>query len=243
MVIYPAIDLRDGKCVRLYKGDFATTKIYNTNPAAVLAEFAETGSKWLHMVDLDGAKAGRVVQTELISQLLDNAPLKVEVGGGIRTTEDVRALFAAGVSRAVVGSVCVSNPTLVNQWIDEFGAAKIVLALDCSLDSQGIPKVLTHGWQNESTLSVYDLLDHYPRAEYVLCTDVGVDGTLEGPSLELYRQIQQRYPSLNLIASGGVGKLADVTELKHLGVHGVVIGKALYENKFTLAEALAIANN
>ena len=243
MIIYPAIDLRDGKCVRLYKGDFATTKIYNTNPAEVLAEFTAAGSNWLHLVDLDGAKASKVVQTELISQLVKGSTLKIEVGGGIRSTEDLRALFAAGVERAVVGSVCVSNPALVNQWIDEFGAARIVLALDCSLDQDGTPKVLTHGWQNESTLSVYDVLNHYPRAEYVLCTDVSVDGTLAGPSLALYTQIQLRYPNLNLIASGGVGQLADVIALKQLAVHGVVIGKALYENKFTLAEALAIANN
>lgn len=241
MVIYPAIDLRDGKCVRLYKGDFATTKIYNDNPAAMLEEFAAAGSEWVHMVDLDGAKAGKFTQGEQIAKLVKNSPLKIEVGGGIRSTEDLELLFAAGVARVVVGSVCVSEPELVNQWMARFGAEKIVLALDCSLDSQGVPKVRTHGWQQESTLSVYDVLDNYPDAQYVLCTDVGVDGTLAGPSIALYKQIQLRYPDLNLIASGGVGKLADVVELRQLDVHGVVIGKALYENQFDLASALAAA--
>lgn len=241
MVIYPAIDLRDGKCVRLYKGDFATTKIYNDNPAAMLEEFATAGSEWVHMVDLDGAKAGKFTQGELIAKLVKNSSLKIEVGGGVRSTEDLELLFAAGVARVVVGSVCVSEPALVNQWMTRFGADKIVLALDCSLDNQGMPKVRTHGWQQESSLSVYDVLDNYPNAQYVLCTDVGVDGTLAGPSIALYKQIQLRYPSLNLIASGGVGKLADVVELRQLDVHGVVIGKALYENQFDLASALTAA--
>jgi len=240
MVIYPAIDLRDGKCVRLYKGDFATTKVYNENPAEMLAEFANAGSEWVHMVDLDGAKAGKFVQADLIRKLISESKLNIEVGGGIRNTSDLELLFNAGVKRAVVGSVCVSNPDLVNQWLNDFGADRIVLALDCSLDANGVPKVRTHGWQEESTLSVYDVLNNYSSARYVLCTDVGVDGTLAGPSIALYRQIQNRYPDLQLIASGGVGKLADITELNELNVHGVVVGKALYENQFSLRDALAI---
>ncbi len=240
MVIYPAIDLRDGKCVRLYKGDFATTKIYNENPSQMLASFAAAGSQWVHMVDLDGAKAGKLLQVELISELVKGAQLNIEVGGGIRSTEDLEALFTAGVKRAVIGSVSVKEPQLVNEWLTTFGPEKIVLALDCSLDQKGTPMVRTHGWQEESTLSVYDVLNNYPNAKYVLCTDVGVDGTLAGPSIALYKQIQLRYPGLNLIASGGVGKLADVKELKDIGVHGVVIGKALYENKFSLEEALNV---
>lgn len=241
MIIYPAIDLRDGKCVRLYKGDFATTKIYNENPQQVLEEFIESGATWLHLVDLDGAKAGKIVQLDLIKQLVqNNRKINIEVGGGIRSIEDVRALLAAGVARIVVGSVCVSNPILVNQWIEEFGTEKIVLALDCALDNQGIPKVKTHGWQQESTLSVYDILAYYPQAKYVLCTDIGVDGTLVGPSLALYQQLKNKFPQLEIIASGGVGKLDDIIQLKSIGVNGIVVGKALYENKFTLRDALDI---
>lgn len=240
MIIYPAIDLRDGKCVRLYKGDFAQTKVYDETPANMLKEFALAGASWVHMVDLDGAKAGRVEQGELIADLVSGTKLKIEVGGGIRDTPDVEELFEAGVSRAVVGSVCVSTPSKVQEWMTRFGADKFVLALDCMLDSEGVPRVLTHGWQEASSLSVYDVLANYPDAKYVLCTDVSVDGTLEGANVELYHQIMVRYPHINIIASGGVGSLDDVHALKNIGVHGVVIGKALYENKFTLAEALAI---
>ncbi len=241
MIIYPAIDLRDGKCVRLYKGDFATTKIYNENPQQVLTEFIASGSEWLHLVDLDGAKAGKIIQLELIKQLVHNNPgIKIEVGGGIRSINDVRELLGAGISRIVVGSICVSDPILVNKWIEEFGAEKIVLALDCGLDNQGIPRVKTHGWQQESSLSVYDILAYYPKAKYVLCTDIAVDGTLTGPSLALYQQLKNKFPLLEIIASGGVGKLDDITQLKSIGVNGIVVGKALYENKFTLSEALGI---
>lgn len=240
MIIYPAIDLRDGKCVRLYKGDFATTKVYDETPENMLKIFADSGATWVHMVDLDGAKAGKVAQDEVIAKLVASTNLKIEVGGGIRSTEDIEALFVAGATRAVVGSVCVSNPVLVNEWITRFGADKIVLALDCSLDSNDVPKVRTHGWQTESTLSIYDVLANYPTARNVLCTDIAVDGTLEGPSVKLYKQMLERCPQIDIIASGGVGKLEDIITLKKLGVHGIVVGKALYENKFTVAQALAI---
>lgn len=240
MIIYPAIDLRDGKCVRLYKGDFATTKVYDETPENMLKIFADSGATWVHMVDLDGAKAGKVAQAEVVAKLVASTNLKIEVGGGIRRTEDIEALFAAGATRAVVGSVCVSDPVLVNEWITRFGADKIVLALDCSLDSNDVPKVRTHGWQTESALSIYDVLANYPTARHVLCTDIAVDGTLEGASVKLYKQMLERCPQIDIIASGGVGKLEDIITLKKLGVHGVVVGKALYENKFTVAQALAI---
>lgn len=240
MRIYPAIDLRGGKCVRLYKGDFDTTKVYAKTPAEMLTEFAKYGATWVHMVDLDGAKAGRVLQADIIGNLVAGTPLQIEVGGGIRNTADIEDLFEAGIARAVVGSVCVSNPQLVNEWMERFGADKFVLALDCTLDAANVPRVRTHGWQEESRDSIYDVLANYPTAKYVLCTDVAVDGTLEGPSIELYRQMMEKCPQIEIIASGGVGKLEDLIALKQLGVHGVVVGKALYENKFSLKEALAI---
>lgn len=240
MIIYPAIDLSDGKCVRLYKGDFATTKIYNEDPFSVLAEFEDAGSTWVHIVDLDGAKAGKFMQMELISRLVSNSKLNIEIGGGIRSTEDIKKLLDLGVKRVVVGSIAVSNPQLTNEWMNEFGADKIVLALDCRLDDEGVPRAQTHGWQQENGISIYEVLEHYPNAEYVLCTDVSVDGTLAGPSIALYKQIQSRYPNINIIASGGVGNLSDVVELKKLNLHGIVIGKALYENQFTLKDVLAL---
>lgn len=240
MIIYPAIDLRNGKCVRLYKGDFNLTIVYDETPANMLLEFAKQGATWVHMVDLDGAKAGRVIQADFIADLISSIPLKIEVGGGIRTTSDVEELFEAGVSRVVIGSICVSNPELVREWMNRFGAGKFVLALDCSLDANKIPKMRTHGWQEESSLSVYDVLANYPEAKHVLCTDISVDGTLEGPSVELYKQMLERCPNVEIIASGGVGKLEDLATLKALGVHGVVVGKALYENKFTVKDALSV---
>lgn len=240
MIIYPAIDLRNGKCVRLYKGDFNSTVVYDETPANMLLEFAKQGATWVHMVDLDGAKAGRVIQADFIADLISSIPLKIEVGGGIRTTSDVEELFEAGVSRVVIGSICVSNPELVREWMIRFGAEKFVLALDCSLDANNIPKMRTHGWQEESALSVYDVLANYSEAKYVLCTDISVDGTLEGPSIELYKQMLERCPNVEIIASGGVGKLEDLATLKKLGVHGVVVGKALYENKFTVKDALSV---
>lgn len=242
MIIYPAIDLRDGKCVRLYKGDFATTKVYEETPSNMLAEFARHGATWMHMVDLDGAKAGRVAQIEIIADLVKKSGLNIEVGGGIRTTEDVDKLFRAGVKRIVVGSLCVSNPDLVNDWFRRFGADSIVLALDCSLDADNIPRIRTHGWQEESKLSIYDVLDNYPLAKHVLCTDIAVDGTLEGASLALYAQMLKKLPQLEIIASGGVGSIEDIYKLNELGVHGVVVGKAIYEGKIDLAELLNFNN-
>lgn len=240
MIIYPAIDLRDGKCVRLYKGDFATTKVYDETPSNMLAEYAKHGATWVHMVDLDGAKVGKVVQTDVVADLIKNSQLNIEVGGGIRSTEDVERLFAIGVKRVVVGSLSVSNPELVNQWFGRFGADAIVLALDCSLDSAGIPKIRTHGWQEEGKLSIYDVLANYPNAKHVLCTDIAVDGTLEGSNIHLYKQMLDKLPQIEIIASGGVGSLDDVRKLKEIGVHGVVVGKAIYEGKVDIAELLKI---
>jgi phosphoribosylformimino-5-aminoimidazole carboxamide ribotide isomerase len=234
MIVYPAIDLRDGKCVRLTKGDFATTKVYNDNPASILSEFAKFGATWVHMVDLDGAKAGTITQGDLIKSLVSSSDLKIQVGGGIRNSEDIERLFEYGVSRVVLGSICVSNKELVKQWLDKFGCEKIVLALDCHLNSDGTPMVKTHGWRNESTETVWDLLNFYATAKYVLCTDISVDGTLEGPSINLYQELQQRFPEISLIASGGVGTFDDLIKLKELNVYGVVVGKAIYEGKIPL---------
>ena len=234
MIVYPAVDLRNGKCVRLTQGDFATTKVYNNNPAAMLDKFAKFGATWLHMVDLDGAKQGAIAQGDLIKSLVASSNLKVQVGGGIRTTEDIERIFGYGASRVVLGSICVSNKDQVKQWLDTYGSEKIVLALDCHLNKDGIPMVTTHGWQEKSMVTVWDLLDYYVTAKYVLCTDISVDGTLEGPSIDLYRELQERFPHISLIASGGVGSLDDLVKLKELNVYGVVVGKAIYEGEIPL---------
>jgi|SRR6185437_2124140 len=233
MIVFPAIDLRDGKCVRLTKGDFATTKIYNDNPLLMLESFKQHNFSWVHMVDLDGAKQGSPAQGEIIANLVKGSGLNIQVGGGIRTKADIEYLLSRGIKRVVLGSICVSNPELVKSWFAEFGSEKIVLALDCEL-KDGIPVVKTHGWQEDSQKNIWDLLEFYELAKYVLCTDINVDGTLAGPSMELYKQIIERFPHINLIASGGVGNLEHLIKLNELGVYGVVVGKAIYEGTITL---------
>jgi phosphoribosylformimino-5-aminoimidazole carboxamide ribotide isomerase len=234
MIIFPAIDLRDGKCVRLTKGDFATTKVYNDNPHLMLEEFKKHNFSWVHMVDLDGAKQGSPAQGKIIASLAKDSGLNIQVGGGIRTKEDIKYLLSSGVERVVLGSICISEPELVKSWFAEFGSDKIVLALDCEL-KDGLPVVKTHGWQEDSQKSIWDLLEFYNLAKYVLCTDISVDGTLMGPSIELYRQIMSKFPHINLIASGGVGTIHHLTQLNELGVYGVVVGKAIYEGTIKLS--------
>lgn len=236
MIVYPAIDLKEGKCVRLTQGDFISGKIYNDNPELMLHEFAAHGASWVHIVDLDGAQQGAIAQLDLISKLVRSSALKIQVGGGIRTADDIEKLFSCGVKRVIVGSVCVAQPDMVKLWLDNFGEDRIVLALDCSVGVDGIPIVKTHGWQNDSNITVWDLLKLYDNAKYVLCTDINVDGMLTGSNIRLYQELQQRFPNVNVIASGGVGKLNDLTELRRLNVHGVVVGKAIYEGKIALDE-------
>ncbi|MCC2625782.1 MAG: hisA [Burkholderiales bacterium] len=233
MIIFPAIDLRDGKCVRLTKGDFATTKVYNDNPLLMLKEFKEHNFSWVHMVDLDGAKQGSPAQGEIIASLVRDSGMAIQVGGGIRTKADIEYLLSSGVKRVVLGSICISEPELVKSWFGEFGSDKIVLALDCQL-KDGVPVVKTHGWQQDSQKTIWDLLEFYQLAKYVLCTDISVDGTLAGPSIELYKLIMAKFPHIKLIASGGVGTVHDLTRLNELGVYGVVVGKAIYEGTMKL---------
>jgi phosphoribosylformimino-5-aminoimidazole carboxamide ribotide isomerase len=241
MFIYPAIDLREGKCVRLYKGDFATSTIYHDNPHTMLQQFIDAGSQYLHIVDLDGAKARQVQQSELIAQLVQAHPqLHIQVGGGVRSKQDLHSLFAAGVKRVVIGSLAIEQPQVVQQWFTEFGCEKIVLALDCHIDQHGVAKVATSGWQHTSETTLYQVLDYYPQAQYLLCTDISRDGTLTGVNLELYQQINHYAPHLKIIASGGVADLSDLQKLKQLNIYGVIVGKALYEQKFNLSEALQL---
>ncbi|HLX54294.1 MAG TPA: 1-(5-phosphoribosyl)-5-[(5-phosphoribosylamino)methylideneamino]imidazole-4-carboxamide isomerase [Aquella sp.] len=233
MIIFPAIDLRNGKCVRLTKGDFATTKVYNDNPLLMLESFKQHNFSWVHMVDLDGAKQGSPAQGEIIANLVKHSGLNIQVGGGIRTKADIEYLLSSGVKRVVLGSICVSNPELVKGWFDQFGSEKIVLALDCQLKDD-VPVVKTHGWQEDSQKNIWDLLEFYDLVKYVLCTDISVDGTLAGPSIKLYKQIMNKFPQVNLIASGGVGNIDHLLELNELGVYGVVVGKAIYEGTIKL---------
>jgi len=240
MIIYPAIDLRRGRVVRLTEGSFDAEKAYHDDPVAVAREFAAAGSEWLHVVDLDGAKDPTQRQTALVEKVVRATPMRVQSGGGIRDEAQVRALLDVGVARVIVGSLSVKQPELVGGWLENFGAEKIVLALDVRLNADGVPQVAIAGWRADSGLALDDVLKSYlPRGlKHVLCTDISRDGKLTGPNFELYADLRARYPQLEVQASGGVSSLDDLRRLKRENAAGAIVGRALYENKFTLKDAL-----
>ncbi|WP_292069981.1 1-(5-phosphoribosyl)-5-[(5-phosphoribosylamino)methylideneamino]imidazole-4-carboxamide isomerase [Brevundimonas sp. UBA7534] len=242
MLIYPAIDLKDGVCVRLMHGKFDQVTRYDDQPAARLTAFAAEGAEWIHVVDLDGAEAGQAMQHGLIGELTKAIDVKVQSGGGVRGANDVAALLDAGVSRVVIGSLAVTQPNDVVAWLKGFGADRITLALDVKIEN-GVPVPALRGWTQSSGVTLWEALDRYPKgvAKHLLVTDVGRDGALAGPNLELLSEIRLRRPDLVLQASGGVSSLEDIRAIRALGCHGVIVGRALYENRFNLPEAITTA--
>jgi len=238
-MIFPAIDLMDRRCVRLFKGDFNQRTDYEATPMHVAKSYAAAGAQWIHIVDLDGAKLGMSTQSDLIIDLAKESGLKVQTGGGIRDAKQIETLLKGGVNRVVIGSLAVSNKDLVASWINEFGADKIVLALDINIGTDGQARPALKGWTEESPETLWDVIDAYDSVKTLLVTDIGKDGVLGGSNVTLYKRIMTRYPHIDLITSGGVGTLDHVRALKALKPHGVIIGKALYENKFTLKDAIA----
>lgn len=239
MILFPAIDLRHGRCVRLAQGRFEDATVYSTDPLEVAKGFAQAGATWLHVVDLDGAKAEQAAQTELVLSLAKHTTLRVQAGGGLRTADQVARLLDGGVARVVIGSLAVRNPTLTRSLLERFGAEKIVVAVDVRVEG-GVARVDTAGWLGGALAPLDELLRSYADTALrtILCTDISRDGMLQGPNVELYRGLRTNFPALDLLASGGVGQLADLTALKALEVGGAIVGKALYEGRFTLAEAL-----
>lgn len=242
MLIYPAIDLKDGVCVRLMHGKFDQVTQYDEQPAARLTAFATEGAQWIHIVDLDGAEAGEARQHGLIGELTQAIDVKIQSGGGVRGANDVAKLLDAGVSRVVVGSLAVTQPNDVAAWLKGFGVEHITLALDVKIED-GVPVPALKGWTQSSGVTLWEALDRYPKgtAKHLLVTDVGRDGAMTGPNLDLLAEIRQRRPDLVLQASGGVSSLEDIAAVKALGCHGVIVGRALYEGRFTLPEAIATA--
>jgi phosphoribosylformimino-5-aminoimidazole carboxamide ribotide isomerase len=238
--IIPAIDLHEGKCVRLYKGDFGKVTHYSDRPLEVARKYADMNVDDLHIVDLDGARTGSQQNARVVRGLCADTPLAVQLGGGIRESEHVRQWLDNGVARCVIGSVAVTEPERVAAWIDEFGADRIVLALDVTIDDSG-PILATHGWTQSSGLSLWDLMDGYAAlgARHLLCTDIGRDGAMSGPNFELYAAILARYPHVCLQASGGVRDIADMEKLRDLGVPAAITGKALLDGKISTAEVNA----
>jgi phosphoribosylformimino-5-aminoimidazole carboxamide ribotide isomerase len=242
MELFPAIDLQNGQCVRLAQGDFDAATVYDSDPVRVARSFFDAGARWLHVVDLDGARDGQSRQIPLIQRIVENVPMKLQVGGGIRESSTIDQLMSAGVERVVIGSLAVKSKPLVQEWLRYFGSDRIVLAFDVKLDDKGEPEVMTHGWQSGSQQSLWDLIDAYADdgLKTVLCTDVSRDGMLIGANNELYRAVLKRYPGLDLLASGGVSGLEDLLKLAQQGLGGAVIGKAIYEGRIDLADALSV---
>jgi phosphoribosylformimino-5-aminoimidazole carboxamide ribotide isomerase len=241
MIVYPAIDLRRGRVVRLTEGSFEAETSYHDDPVAVAREFKAAGSAWLHLVDLDGARDPAQRQTRLVAEVVRAAGLRVQSGGGIRDESQVRALLEAGVERVIVGSLAVKQPELVGDWLESFGPERIVLALDVRLDAAGLPLVAIAGWRADSGLALDEVLRGFlPRGlRHILCTDISRDGKLTGPNFGLYAALRRDFPALEVQASGGVSSLDDLRRLKEEGAHGAIVGRALYEKRFTLPEALA----
>ena len=237
MRIIPAIDIIDGKCVRLVQGDYAQKTIYNENPLEVARSFENAGLTHLHLVDLDGAKAGKVISWQVVEKITSGTSLKVDFGGGIKTTEEVERLLNLGVSQVNLGSIAVREPEKITDWIQQFGADSIILSADVKNEVISID-----GWQQNSAINIVAFLRDYIQRgiKHVTCTDIGTDGMLTGPNVELYKKILLSFPQLHLIASGGVSSLDDLHELKLIGADGVIVGKAIYEGRIQLDDLKGI---
>ena len=244
-MIIPAIDLINGRVVRLEKGDFNAVTRFDYSPLQQLQRYQDAGSELLHLVDLDGAKNPDNRQLPLIRQLVKDLKTPVQVGGGVRSEQDVAALLEAGVAKVVIGSLTVSEPETVAGWLQQYGADKITAALDVRLNKNNEPEVLTHGWQKGSGRSLADVIAPLLEAglNHVLCTDIDRDGMLTGPNVELYRKLVADYPQVRWQASGGIAELNDLRSLKAINIGGIIIGKALLAGRFTIEEALSCWQN
>ena len=233
--LIPAIDIINGQCVRLTKGDYDQKKVYNDDPAAVAKEFEQLGFQRLHIVDLDGAKSKHIVNDAVLRSITTETKLIVDFGGGIKTEEDIEKAFEAGASMVTVGSIAVTKPALFIQWLEKYGADKMILGADVR---NGMISI--NGWKEDSEEELLPFLKKYIDAgvKNVLCTEISKDGTLQGPAVTLYKEVMKAYPQLHLIASGGVSQKEDIEELEREGIPAVVFGKAIYEGRIDLKELL-----
>ena len=233
MQIIPAIDIIEGKCVRLTEGDYAQKKIYNEDPLEVAKAFEGIGLMRLHLVDLDGAKAGQVLNWKVLEKIANNTELKIDFGGGIKTEATLKTVLDTGATYATIGSLAVKNELLFQEWIARFGAKVFMLGADVFEE-----KIAIGGWLEKTEISVFDFMKSYidKGVKQIFCTDIKKDGKLQGPSIELYQKIIEQFPALHLIASGGVSSLDDLIELEEIGCSAAIVGKAIYENKITISE-------
>ena len=234
MRIIPAIDIIDGKCVRLSKGDYETKKIYNETPLEVAKQFEDHGIQYLHLVDLDGAKSKHIVNHHILEQIASKTNLKIDFGGGLKSDEDLRIAFESGANQITGGSIAVKNPETFQSWLKKFGSDKIILGADANNE-----KIAVSGWMEESDQELIPFIKKYQDegVQYVICTDMSKDGMLQGPSFELYKKIlEESNENLYLIASGGISTFNELPKLAEIGCEGTIIGKAIYENRITLKQ-------
>ena len=231
--IIPAIDIIDGKCVRLTKGDYSQKKIYNQNPVEVAKEFESVGIQYLHLVDLDGAKAGRIINWKVLEAISKNTNLIIDFGGGLRSDIDLNIAFENGADKVTAGSIAAKNRDIVRSWLEQFGSDRIILGADCKDEMISI-----NAWKEETNIPLIKYLVNYYEIGFreTIVTDISKDGVLGGPSFELYKNIMKEVPSINVIASGGIADIEDVNKLNQMNIFGVIIGKAIYEGKIRLNE-------
>jgi phosphoribosylformimino-5-aminoimidazole carboxamide ribotide isomerase len=237
MRIIPAIDIIDGKCVRLSQGDYNQKTVYNTNPLEVAKQFEGAGLKYLHLVDLDGAKAKKVVNWKVLESITSQTRLNVDFGGGLRSTKDLQTVFTCGAKQITAGSIAVNDREMVLQWIAEYGSEKIILGADAKNG-----RIATHGWLDDSGLDAIQFIADYQQEgiEYVVCTDIAKDGMLQGPSIELYEKILKTVVGIKFIASGGVSSIDDLIKLKGIGCEAAIVGKAYYDGRISLIELASL---
>ncbi|GLR10876.1 1-(5-phosphoribosyl)-5-[(5-phosphoribosylamino)methylideneamino]imidazole-4-carboxamide isomerase [Mixta theicola] len=244
-MIIPALDLIDGNVVRLHQGDYGQQRDYGSDPLPRLQDYQRQGAQLLHLVDLTGAKDPAARQLALLKKLLAGVEVPVQVGGGIRSRDDVAALLEAGASRVVVGSTAVKQPEEVQRWFNEFGPEAMVLALDVRIDTNNRKEVAISGWQEAAGVTLEQVIGQFlPYGlQHVLCTDISRDGTLSGSNVSLYQEVAARFPQVAFQSSGGIGSLADIAALRNSGAQGVIVGRALLEDKFTVSEAISCWQN
>ena len=231
--IIPAIDLIDGHCVRLTQGDYSQKKIYNENPLEVAKSFEDAGITRLHLVDLDGAKQKRIINHKILELIATKTNLHIDFGGGVQSDEMIEIAFNSGAKQVTGGSVAVKNPALFENWLQTYGGEKIILGADARDE-----KIAISGWEEATTESIYDFVGEYIKkgAKYAISTDVAKDGLLQGPSFDLYQNLQDQFPDLQIIASGGVAEFSDIVKLNDMNIFGVIVGKAIYEGRVTLKQ-------
>ncbi|MCS5710409.1 1-(5-phosphoribosyl)-5-[(5-phosphoribosylamino)methylideneamino]imidazole-4-carboxamide isomerase [Candidatus Berkiella aquae] len=245
MKVIPAIDIRFGKCVRLFQGDFNQITEYDVTPLAMAKQYEAGGATDIHIVDLHGAKDAMMTSTSMIAEIASQCNLQIQMGGGIRQFEQVETLLKQGVSRVVIGSLAVKEPKKITKWIKKLGPESIVLALDVKLDELGQPGLVTAGWLQNEKMTLWQLLDEYESSglQTVLCTDVSRDGTLSSPNFAFYKECVERFPQINWQTSGGVSTLQDLIKLKQMNVYSAIVGKAFYEKCFTVKEAMQVVES